>query len=187
MARLYLISILAGSDWAMMYEWADNSGEKMGLVHEFVKSKTTGKEVTGAPKLAYNATTTLGNALRGHHFVKRLPAFNLAGASLARDLAHDLAPRDLAPDLAHLSCFPPRVPAGGAENPRMEATDDFVLSFASDGGDLLLVAYTSASFEHVLRLVSIVLFFQCSTCNLTEKVLRIHVCVCSRESVVAGK
>ena len=73
----------------------------------------------------------------------------------------------------------------------MEATDDFVLSFASDGGDLLLVAYTSASFEHVLRLVSIVLFFQSSTCNLTEiltqKMLCTHVCVCSRESVVAGK
>ena len=34
----------------------------------------------------------------------------------------------------------------------MVATDDWVLSFASPSGDLLLVAWTSASFEHVLRL-----------------------------------
>jgi hypothetical protein len=112
---LYLVSIAAGSDFTMMYEWADNSGEKMGLVHEF---EAGGK--TGAPKLAYNATATLGGALRGHRYVKRMPAF--AGIY-------------------------------GAENPRMEATDDWVLSFLNQKtGDLLLVAWTSASFEHVLRL-----------------------------------
>jgi hypothetical protein len=113
-ARLYLVSIAAGSEYCMMYEWADGPNEKMGLVKEY---QARGK--TGAPKLAYNATATLGAALRGHRYVQRLPAFNLAG---------------------------------GAENPQMQATDDWVLSFASPRGDLLLVAWTSASFEHVLRL-----------------------------------
>ena len=112
-ARLYLVSIAAGSEYCLMYEWADGPNEKMGLRREYVGGKT------GAAKLAYNATMTLGQALRGHRYVQRLPAFNLAG---------------------------------GAENPRMEATDDFVLSFAAPSGDLLLVAWTSASFEHVVRL-----------------------------------
>ena len=116
-ARLYLVSIAAGSDYCLMYEWADNSGEKMGLRKEYVAGAPNGG--TGAPKLAYNATATLGKALRGHGYVQRLPVFNLAG---------------------------------GAENPRMLATDDWVLSFAAPGGDLLLVAWTSASFEHVVRL-----------------------------------
>ena len=40
----------------------------------------------------------------------------------------------------------------GAEDPTMVAADDWVLSFASPSGDLLLVAWSSASFEHVLRL-----------------------------------
>ena len=31
-ARLLLVSIASGADFAMMYEWADNSHEKMGLV-----------------------------------------------------------------------------------------------------------------------------------------------------------
>ena len=70
-ARLYLVSIAAGSEYCLMYEWADGPNEKMGLVKEYLAG---GK--TGAPKLAYNATKTLSAALRGHRYVQRLPAFS---------------------------------------------------------------------------------------------------------------
>ena len=103
-ARIFLVSIAAGAEYTMVYEWADNSAEEMGLVKAF---DATGK--TGATKLAYNATHTLGKALHSHRrFVQRLPVFNLAGQ---------------------------------AENPRMEATDDWVLAFADDANNgMLLVA-----------------------------------------------
>ena len=34
-ARIYLVSIAAGSEFTMIYEWADGTGEEMGLVQKY--------------------------------------------------------------------------------------------------------------------------------------------------------
>ena len=58
---------------SIWYDWSDGGDEKFGLVsNSFDPEK---KMYPWTPKLAYNATKTLSNALKGVQFVGRIPTF----------------------------------------------------------------------------------------------------------------
>ena len=125
-SRLYLTTIAARVPISIYYDWRDGAPELMGLVYQ--DAAPAASAWPRVPKPAYNATRALASALAGLEFVDRLPVFQNG-----RDASDDWLLRFQAP-------------AGDSSASGTSSASD------TAPVDTVLVAWTSGSFGHVIRI-----------------------------------